>query len=315
MAALATAPSGALKRKRKAPPEGYVCKLCKTSGHWVYECELCEKKPKEAKAAAPSAAEAPAAKPNPCVSTEEARIKCHCGLRAIKRRFFSGDAPEYRWICGRMKKHKIKRGDTNMKRCKFSRPVTGDHEADALAAEADAAAEGADGAAGTPTKRVNTRYIQRDKKRKLKCKVFVSGLPFSSNPVEVLAEFFQDQGCAPPVKVATLKKGGRKTGQAYATFADVAAADAALALSGTKCKENGRWLDFKRVADAPDKAARPTAGADDDDSDDDDSADDAGRETDRAAAGDDADDSDDDASSDDDADDSDDDDASSEDGA
>ena len=182
------------KRKRKEPPAGYVCKLCSEPGHWVYECGLCEKKPKAPKPApASDAAEAPkpAAKPNPCVSTEEARIKCHCGLRAMKRRFFSGDAPEQRWICGRMKKHKIKRGDTGMKRCKFSRPV---------AAGDDAGAPGEPGDA--PKKRVNSRYIQRDKKRKLKCKLFVSGLPFSANPAEVLADFFADQGAAAPVKVA-----------------------------------------------------------------------------------------------------------------
>ena len=265
------------KRKRKEPPAGYVCKLCSEPGHWVYECGLCEKKPKAPKPApASDAAEAPkpAAKPNPCVSTEEARIKCHCGLRAMKRRFFSGDAPEQRWICGRMKKHKIKRGDTGMKRCKFSRPVADGDDAGAPGEPGDA-----------PKKRVNSRYIQRDKKRKLKCKLFVSGLPFSANPAEVLADFFADQGAAAPVKVATLKKGGRKTGQAYATFETVAAADAALALSGTKCAgAGGRWLDFKRVEEKTDKpAAKAAAGGDaggddgssssDDDSSDDEEAD------------------------------------------
>ena len=257
---MATAPPK--KRKAKAPPPaGYVCKLCKEPGHWVYECAQCVKKPKVAKAPP---------KPNPCVSTEEARIKCHCGLRAMKRRFFSGDAPEQRWICGRMKKHKIKRGDTGMKRCKFSRPVADGDDAGAPGEPGDA-----------PKKRVNSRYIQRDKKRKLKCKLFVSGLPFSANPAEVLADFFADQGAAAPVKVATLKKGGRKTGQAYATFETVAAADAALALSGTKCAgAGGRWLDFKRVEEKTDKpAAKAAAGADDADDDgssssDDDSSDD-----------------------------------------
>ena len=42
------------KRKRKEPPAGYVCKLCSEPGHWVYECGLCEKKPKAPKPA-PSA--------------------------------------------------------------------------------------------------------------------------------------------------------------------------------------------------------------------------------------------------------------------
>ena len=102
------------KRKAKAPPPaGYVCKLCKEPGHWVYECAQCVKKPKAAK---------PPPKPNPCVSTEEARIKCHCGLRAMKRRSWKADAaaPEQRWVCARLKKHKIKRGDQNLKPCKFN---------------------------------------------------------------------------------------------------------------------------------------------------------------------------------------------------
>ena len=77
-------PAATKKRKAKAPPPaGYVCKLCKEPGHWVYECAQCVKKPKTAK---------PPPKPNPCVSTEEARIKCHCGLRAMKRRSWKADA-------------------------------------------------------------------------------------------------------------------------------------------------------------------------------------------------------------------------------
>ena len=49
------------KRKAKAPPPaGYVCKLCKEPGHWVYECSKCVKKPKVAKVPP---------KPNPYVST------------------------------------------------------------------------------------------------------------------------------------------------------------------------------------------------------------------------------------------------------
>ena len=193
----------------------------------------------------------------------------------MKRRFFSGDAPEQRWICGRMKKHKIKRGDTGMKRCKFSRPVADGDDAGAPGEPGDA-----------PKKRVNSRYIQRDKKRKLKCKLFVSGLPFSANPAEVLADFFADQGAAAPVKVATLKKGGRKTGQAYATFETVAAADAALALSGTKCAgAGGRWLDFKRVEEKTDKpAAKAAAGADDADDDGSSSSDDDSSDDDEADA-------------------------------
>ena len=51
---MATAPPK--KRKAKAPPPaGYVCKLCKEPGHWVYECAQCVKKPKVAKAATKTA--------------------------------------------------------------------------------------------------------------------------------------------------------------------------------------------------------------------------------------------------------------------
>jgi len=219
------------KRKRKAPPDGYVCKLCATPGHWVHECSKCERRPKKPKA---PAAAAPVAKPNPCVSTEEARVKCHCGLRATKRRFWAADspAPEQRWICGKLKKHKIKRGDSNLKPCKFSRPVGAGDDAPADAPPAK--------------KRVNTRYLQRDRRRKLKCKLFVSGLPFSASPAEALAAFCAEHGAEAPARVATLKKGGRKTGQAYATFASAEAAEACLALSGSKLA-GGRWLEFRRV--------------------------------------------------------------------
>ena len=85
----AAAPAPQKQRKRKAPPDGYVCKLCSTPGHWVHECVKCERRPKKPK---PAPVEK-VVKPNPCVSTEEARVKCHCGLRATKRRFWSQDAP------------------------------------------------------------------------------------------------------------------------------------------------------------------------------------------------------------------------------
>ena len=226
------------KRKAKAPPPaGYVCKLCKEPGHWVYECAQCVKKPKTAK---------PPPKPNPCVSTEEARIKCHCGLRAMKRRSWKADAaaPEQRWVCARLKKHKIKRGDQNLKPCKFNVAV-------ATAVPTAAPAK----------KRVNTRYLQRDRRRKLKRKVFVSGMPFKAKAADFLVEFFQKHGVAAPARVAALEKGGRKTGQAYATFETSEAADAAVALSGSKL-EGGRWLEIKRVAEKP--PAKDAATGDDD---------------------------------------------------
>ena len=236
------------KRKAKAPPPaGYVCKLCKEPGHWVYECSQCVKKPKTAK---------PPPKPNPCVSTEEARIKCHCGLRAMKRRSWKSDqaAPEQRWVCARLKKHKIKRGDQNLKPCKFNVAV-------ATAVPTAAPAK----------KRVNTRYLQRDRRRKLKRKVFVSGMPFKAKAAEFLVEFFQSHNVAPPARVAALEKGGRKTGQAYATFETSEAADAAVALSGAKL-EGGRWLEIKRVAEKPPAKEEKTGGGDDSSSSDGDSS-------------------------------------------
>ena len=82
---------------------------------------------------------------------------------------------------------------------------------------------------------MNTRYLQRDRRRKLKRKVFVSGMPFKAKAAEFLIEFFQKHnGVAAPARVAALEKGGRKTGQAYATFETTEAADAAVALSGSK---------------------------------------------------------------------------------
>ena len=40
------------KRKAKAPPPaGYVCKLCKEPGHWVYECAQSVRRPKAPKPA------------------------------------------------------------------------------------------------------------------------------------------------------------------------------------------------------------------------------------------------------------------------
>ena len=234
------------KRKAKAPPPaGYVCKLCKEPGHWVYECAQCVKKPKTAKAPP---------KPNPCVSTEEARIKCHCGLRAMKRRSWKADqaAPEQRWVCARLKKHKIKRGDQNLKPCKFNVAV-------ATAVPTAAPAK----------KRVNTRYLQRDRRRKLKRKVFVSGMPFKAKAADFLAEFFSSHNIAPPARVAALEKGGRKTGQAYATFETTEAADAAVALSGSKL-EGGRWLEIKRVAEKPPAAKDATTGGGGDSSSSDD---------------------------------------------
>ena len=244
---MATAPPK--KRKAKAPPPaGYVCKLCKEPGHWVYECAQCVKKPKVAKAPP---------KPNPCVSTEEARIKCHCGLRAMKRRSWKSDqaAPEQRWVCARLKKHKIKRGDQNLKPCKFNVAV-------ATAVPTAAPAK----------KRVNTRYLQRDRRRKLKRKVFVSGMPFKAKAADFLVEFFQKHGVAAPARVAALEKGGRKTGQAYATFETSEAADAAVALSGSKL-EGGRWLEIKRVAEKPPaKDATTGDGGDDSSSSDGDSS-------------------------------------------
>ena len=237
------------KRKAKAPPPaGYVCKLCKEPGHWVYECAQCVKKPKAAK---------PPPKPNPCVSTEEARIKCHCGLRAMKRRSWKADAaaPEQRWVCARLKKHKIKRGDQNLKPCKFNVSV----------------ATAVPTAAPPAKKRVNTRYLQRDRRRKLKRKVFVSGMPFKAKAADFLVEFFQKHGVAAPARVAALEKGGRKTGQAYATFETSEAADAAVALSGSKL-EGGRWLEIKRVAEKPPAKDATTGGGGDSSSSDDDSS-------------------------------------------
>ena len=262
------------KRKAKAPPPaGYVCKLCKQPGHWVYECAQCVKKPKVAKAPP---------KPNPCVSTEEARIKCHCGLRAMKRRSWKADAaaPEQRWVCARLKKHKIKRGDQNLKPCKFNVAV-----ATAVPSSAPPA-----------KKRVNTRYLQRDRRRKLKRKVFVSGMPFKAKAAEFLVEFFESHGVAAPARVAALEKGGRKTGQAYATFETTEAADAAVALSGSRAGvpflakrrgrvtvrmprrsklDGGRWLEIKRVAEKPPAKDATTGGGDDSSSSDDDSSSDS----------------------------------------
>ena len=71
-----------------------------------------------------------------------------------------------------------------------------------------------------------------------------------------------------PARVAALEKGGRKTGQAYATFETTEAADAAVALSGSKL-DGGRWLEIKRVAEKP--PAKETGG-DDSSSDDGDSS-------------------------------------------
>ena len=61
--------------------------------------------------------------------------------------------------------------------------------------------------------------------------------------VEGLAFAWGDADVAPPARVAALEKGGRKTGQAYATFETSEAADAAVALSGSK-REGGRSFYF-----------------------------------------------------------------------
>jgi RNA recognition motif-containing protein len=178
----------------------------------------------------------------------------------MKRRSWKADqaAPEQRWVCARLKKHKIKRGDQNLKPCKFNVAV-----ATAVPSSAPPA-----------KKRVNTRYLQRDRRRKLKRKVFVSGMPFKAKAADFLAEFFSSHNVAPPARVAALEKGGRKTGQAYATFETTEAADAAVALSGSKL-EGGRWLEIKRVAEKPPAAKDATTGGggDDSSSDDGDSSD------------------------------------------
>lgn len=228
------------KRKAKAtPPEGYVCKLCKTPGHWVYDCVQCVKQPKKPKAPTDT-------KPNPCVSTEEARVKCHCGLRAMKRRAWKqGEAaPEQRWICARLKKHKIKRGDADLRPCKFNINVEA-----ALATQFTSGAEEPIKKIKPPG-RVNARYLQRDRRRQLKRKVFVSGLPFGVKAAEFLTKFFEEKGVVGLERVAALEKGGRKTGQAYATFETGKSADAAVALSGATL-DGGRWLEIKRVEEKP----------------------------------------------------------------
>ena len=68
-----------------------------------------------------------------------------------------------------------------------------------------------------------------------------------------------------PARVAALEKGGRKTGQAYATFETTEAADAAVALSGSKL-DGGRWLEIKRVAEKPPAKDATTGGGGDDSS-------------------------------------------------
>ena len=231
------------KRKAKAPPPaGYVCKLCKQPGHWVYECAQCVKKPKVAKAPP---------KPNPCVSTEEARIKCHCGLRAMKRRSWKADqaAPEQRWVCARLKKHKIKRGDQNLKPCKFNVAV-----ATAVPSSAPPA-----------KKRVNTRYLQRDRRRKLKRKVFVSGMPFKAKAADFwLSSSRRRRGRAPVGR----RKGGRKTGRPTRRLTDRGGRHGGGA-AGSKL-DGGRWLGIKRVAEKPPtKDATTGDGGDSSSSDDD----------------------------------------------
>ena len=118
---------------------------------------------------------------------------------------------------------------------------------------------------------MNTRYLQRDRRRKLKRKVFVSGMPFKAKAAEFLVEFFSSHNVAPPARVAALEKGGRKTGQAYATFETTEAADAAVALSGSK-REGGRWLEIKRVAEKPPAKDAATGGDDSSSSDGDSSS-------------------------------------------
>ena len=94
-------------------------------------------------------------------------------------------------------------------------------------------------------------------------------MPFKAKAAEFLVEFFSSHNVAAPARVAALEKGGRKTAQAYATFETSEAADAAVALSGSKL-DGGRWLEIKRVAEKP--PSKDATGDDDSSSSDGDSS-------------------------------------------
>ena len=87
------------KKRSKAVPDGYLCKLCSTPGHWQYECSLFVKKKKQKVAKGPRAdggadgqqrhptaediAAANAAMP---VIDLKAAPTCKCGLKCTARK-------------------------------------------------------------------------------------------------------------------------------------------------------------------------------------------------------------------------------------
>lgn len=77
-----------MKRRRseaKPPPEGYVCRACNESGHWIYDCTKCVASEKKEVASKQEVA---------------GGVDCKCGIRAKKKRVYSKTlGPQNQWVC------------------------------------------------------------------------------------------------------------------------------------------------------------------------------------------------------------------------
>jgi len=117
-------PEGSIKkRKISTPPDGYVCKLCNESGHWIQQCSLKMKKKKK-KTHIPVPGVDPSAQ-----DIDKARElqkipppNCFCGqksrLKKVKRSHIGGESSKaigkYFFFCPKQ------RGNDP---CRFARPV------------------------------------------------------------------------------------------------------------------------------------------------------------------------------------------------
>ena len=147
------------KKRSKPVPDGYLCKLCSTPGHWQYECSLFVKKKKQKVAKGPrtdggadgqrhpTAEDIAAANAAMPVIDLKAAPTCKCGLKCTARKNKKkenkkkGGYGEMFWWCPKKPKDETK--------CDFVTSVNFVKKMAAKKAGSEGAAEAAGGEGGS----------------------------------------------------------------------------------------------------------------------------------------------------------------------